>query len=201
MKLRLNRILRSAVLAAMVATAIPAYADTTLISDGIDKDNLKNSERFYDTGKGHYFSWYQYSNYWEDLKSLRNKKGSFAFLGDLYKRIPSRTTTVNHDSLTDDANTCWAQVSMNLVEYWHSYYGVFCKDRRELTYGLCYDKQYLDETGGTLSLKQNLVFLDTFSNTGDNLESYLDWFMLGDDDPYYSTIKVPNQGGYWKEYF
>lgn len=201
MKLRLNCILRNAVLAAMAAVTATAYADTTLISDGINKDDVSKSERFYDTGKGYYFSWYQYNNYWHDLKDLRNDKGSFAFLGDVYERMPSKTTTTNHDSLTNDANTCWAQVSMNMVEYWHSYYGVFCNDSRELTYGLCYDKKYLDETGGTLSLKQNLVFLDTFSNDGDSLWSYLDWFMLGDDDPWFAQITTKNQGGYWTDYF
>ncbi|MBR5876871.1 MAG: autotransporter-associated beta strand repeat-containing protein, partial [Akkermansia sp.] len=201
MKLRLNHLLRTAVLTAMAAVSPYTYAGTTYLAEGIDMDNILNSERFYDTGKGYYFSWYQYSNYWHNLKDLRDSKGSFAFLGDVYERMPANTTTTDHDSLTDDAATCWAQASMNLVEYWHSYYGVFCKDSRKLTYGLCYDKQYLDETGGTLSLKQNLVFLDTFSNDGDNLSSYLNWFMLGDDDPDYSTIEIPNQGGYWTEYF
>ena len=201
MKLRLSQHLKTAILAAMAAVSSYTYADTILISDGINKDDVTKSERFYDTGKGYYFSWYQYSNYWHNLKDLRDSKGSFAFLGDVYERMPANTTTTDHDSLTNDANTCWAQVSMNMVEYWHSYYGVFCNDSRELTYGLCYDKKYLDETGGTLSLKQNLVFLDTFSNTGDNLVSYLNWILLGDDDPYFSTIEVPNQGGYWTDYF
>ncbi|MBR5875410.1 MAG: IdeS/Mac family cysteine endopeptidase, partial [Akkermansia sp.] len=201
MKLRLSQHLKTAILAAMAAVSSYTYADTILISDGINKDDVTKSERFYDTGKGYYFSWYQYSNYWHDLKDLRDSKGSFAFLGDVYERMPANTTTTNHDSLTDDAQTCWAQVSMNMVEYWHSYYGIFCNDSRELTYGLCYDKKYLDETGGTLSLKQNLVFLDTFSNDGDSLWSYLDWFMLGDDNPWFAEITTKNQGGYWTDYF
>ena len=144
--------------------ASSSMADTTLIAEGINKDKLTSSTRFYDTGKGYYFSWWDNSLYWDDLKSLRSQKGSFSFLGDVYKRIPSGTNTLNYHQITDDSQTCWAQVSMNLVEYWHSYYGVFCKDERELTYGYTYDKKYLSATGGTLSLKQNLVFLDVFSS-------------------------------------
>ncbi|MBQ3526921.1 MAG: autotransporter-associated beta strand repeat-containing protein, partial [Akkermansia sp.] len=187
-------------LTVLAATVVPSYADTTLISEGINKDDVTKSERFYDTGKGHYFSW-DMSYFWEDLDSLRKKNGSFSFLGDLYDRIPSNAKTLDYDSLTDDSNTCWAQVSMNLVEYWHSYYGVFCEDSRKLTYGLCYDKKYLDKTGGTLSLKQNLVFLDTFSNVGDDLRSYLDWMMLGYENTWYSKIEQSGNGGFWTDYF
>ncbi|MBR5213779.1 MAG: IdeS/Mac family cysteine endopeptidase, partial [Akkermansia sp.] len=204
MKLRLNHLLRTAVLTAMAAVSPYTYAGTTYLAEGIDMDNILNSERFYDTGKGYYFEWVIYgANYLPGFQQLYKEKGNLQFLGDLYGRINHNGNTLAKkvEPLTGDSNTCWAQVSMNLVEYWHSYYGVFCKDSRKLTYGLCYDKQYLDETGGTLSLKQNLVFLDTFSNDGDSLSSYLNWFMLGDDDPYFSTIEIPNQGGYWTDYF
>ena len=61
MKLRLNQTLRAAILSAMAAVVPYTYADTTLIAEGIDVDNVMNSTRFYDTGKGHYFSWYQYT--------------------------------------------------------------------------------------------------------------------------------------------
>ena len=204
MKLRLNLNLRKMLLACMAATVSLAsgVADAAYLAEGVNYSSPTDSTRFYDTGKGYYFSWsIQYS--FPELYELYKQKGGFQFLGDLYERMPANPANVqgHFKNLTDDSQTCWAQVSMNLVEYWHSYYGVFCKDSRELPYGYTYDRQYLDETGGTLSLKQNLIFLDTFSNTGDCLDSYLDWFMLGDDNPHFSNIEKTNQGGYWKDYF
>ena len=187
---------------AAVVSLASGVADAAYLAEGVNYSTPGNSTRFYDTGKGYYFSWNTEYN-WPELYALYKQKGSFQFLGDLYERMPSNSSKVQDYfvNLTDDSDTCWAQVSMNLVEYWHSYYGVFYKGARELPYGYTYDRQYLDETGGTLSLKQNLIALDTFTNAPDCLDTYLDWFMLGDDIPYYSDIKQANQGGYWTEYF
>ena len=190
-------------MAAMAATSSLALADTTLMVEGVDADDPMNSPRFYDTGKGYYFSWADNSLYLQDFKKLYRNKGSLSFLGDLYSRINKNGSSLSKKlaPLTDDSNTCWAQTSINLVEYWHSYYGVFCKDSRTLPFGYAYDKQYWDETGGTLSLKLNLLFLDVFSNNGDCLSSFVYWFMRGRDDPYFSKIEKKGMGGYWTEYF
>ncbi len=206
MKLRLNRMLRRAVMACMTAVSavtLQAFADVVYITDGVNKDNVTASERFYDTGKGHYFPWVQYSNYFNDLKAEYNAQGSFRFLGDLYERMPASAPNLQgyFVNLSGDGDTCWAQAAMNAVEYWNSYYGVFYQGSRELLYGYTYDEQYLPMTGGTLSLKQNLALLDTFTNEGDNFGSYVNWYMKGDDRPDYSTVLVKGQGGYWADVF
>ena len=184
MKLRLSQHLKTAVLAAMAAVSSYTYADTTLIAEGINLDNILKSERFYDSGKGYYFSAANYSPYWEDFRDLYKSKGNnLSFLGDLYKYTNKKGNNLaaKLEPLTDDSDTCWAQVSMNMVEYWQSYYGVFCKDSRGALYGYTYDKKYLNELGGTLSLKQSLVFQQAFSNDGDNLNTYLRWYMMVHD--------------------
>lgn len=76
MKLRLTKGLRAAVMAAMAATSSLALADTTLMVEGVDADDPMNSPRFYDTGKGYYFSWADNSLYLQDFKKLYRNKGS-----------------------------------------------------------------------------------------------------------------------------
>lgn len=194
MKLHLPSVFRRLLLSAMAAavTCSVSYADTTYLTEGIDLDNIMNSTRFYDSGKGYFLDWVKYGkNYLGEFQEYYRNQGSLEILGDLYERTNKNGTTLaaKMQPLTDDSNTCWAQSAMNLVEYWHSYYGVFCKDERVLPYGYTYDKQYLKMLGGSLSLKQSLIFQDVFSNDGDTLDSYLDWFMCGDDRPYFSTIE------------
>ncbi|MBR3903128.1 MAG: autotransporter-associated beta strand repeat-containing protein, partial [Akkermansia sp.] len=200
MKLRISLSLRRCLLACLAGLGgLSASAGTTLTAEGVTYGDELNSSRFFDTGKGYYFSWDSY--FWPELNKLYKQYGNFSFLGDVYDRIPPSANQLNYDSITDDAYTCWAQVSMNLVEYWHSYYGVFCNDSRKLIYGRTYDHKFLDATGGTLSLKQNLVFLDTFTNDGDSIWSYLDWMMLGYENPWYTKIEQSGKGGFWKDYF
>ena len=192
-----------AVMAAVSAITLTAEAGTVYITDGVNKDDVIGSERFFDTGKGYYFEWLDNNNYYTELRAEYNKQGNFAFLGDLCDRMPSSAGSLEgyFVNLTDDKDTCWAQAAMNLVEYWHTYYGVFYRGERDLLYGYTYDEAYLGMTGGTLSLKQNLVFLDTFNNEGDHFGSYIDWYMSGDDKPSYSEVEVKGQGGYWKDVF
>lgn len=40
-----------------------------------------------------------------------------------------------------DNNMCWAHSASNMLQYWQSYYGVFCKDDRTPIYG-SYDNTY-----------------------------------------------------------
>ncbi len=200
MKLRVCLSLRRCLLACLAGLGgLSPAAGTTLTAEGVTYGDELNSSRFFDTGKGYYFSWDSY--FWPELNKLYKQYGNFSFLGDVYDRIPSSTNQLDYDSITDDSDTCWAQVSMNLVEYWHSYYGVFCNDPRKLIYGRTYDHKFLDATGGTLSLKQNLVFIDTFTNAGDSIRSYLDWMMLGYENPWYTKIEQSGNGGFWDDYF
>lgn len=179
---------------------MPVRADVNYVAEGVNAENVRESERFYDTGKGYYWSW---SLGREGLARLARQHGNLDFLGDLNRRVfhEGGTLAKKIEPLTGDSDTCWAQSAANVVEYWQSYYGVFCKDSRDLLYGYNYDKQYVDDLDGTLSLKQSLVIQETFSNDGDNFISYASWFFTGDDTPYYADVLKTGQGGYWKAYF
>lgn len=208
MKLRLNNSLRAALLAGMAALDVcttSAQADIWLIADGVDINTPTASTRLYDTGKGYYFERIENNSNFSKLRDLYYSNGnSFKFLGEVYDRMPSYASGMSEyftTDLTDDSETCWAQASMNITEYWLSYYGVFCKDSRELPFGYTYDKQYLQATGGTLSLKQNLLFLDVFNNEGDIARSYIRWFMCGSESPEFSIVEQSGKGGYWKDYY
>ena len=207
MKLRLNNSLRAAILAGMTAiaaTSSSALAETWLIADGVNINNPTASTRLYDTGKGYYFEWIENVAEFSNLRELYYNNGnSFNFLGEVYDRMPTYSSNMKgyFKDLTDDSDTCWAQASMNITEYWLSFYGVFCKDSRELPFGYAYDKQYLQATGGTLSLKQNLLFLDVFNNDGDNARSYIRWFMCGSESLDFITVQQSGKGGYWKNYY
>ncbi len=200
MKLHLPSLLRAALLACF---AIPStlYADTYTV-EGINVGDITSSDRFYDGGKGYYWTWSVAPNAFK-------KYGDYEWLGELYNRVPieyhGTQSEFNDDAfrnLEDDANTCWAYTSANIVQYWQSYYGVFYRGTEELPYGLTYDKKDLVLTGGTQSLEVNMAFYDSFANDGDNLATALQWYMGGIAEPQWTTMRpgyLP--AGYFAEYW
>ncbi len=200
MKPHLPTKLLQSLLASFIMSPMLSLGAENIIAEGVNANDVSTSERFYDTGKGYYFNFMGpgYRYLWEDLMDTFDYHKNWNFLGDLSQRIPSATGTAeDFKNLTGDGNTCWAQTSINIVEYWNSYYGVFNTDSRGLVFGRSYSANYLEQTGGTLSLKQNLLFLDTFPDIGGNIQMYLRWYFEGYDN----NSLVNGQGGYWKDYF
>lgn len=173
----------------------------TYLTDGVDKENLDQSERFYDSGKGHYWTWgpgvsivdgprvFLGENTYKEYQKAGN---NFSFLGELQGRVAvNGTTTYDSEStlhnsgwysnLSDDSNTCWYQVSANLIQYWQSYYGVFAKDTEKLPYGFTYDRSSLNALGGTQSLEVGMVLYDNVINEAGNLRFATDYYFSGGD--------------------
>jgi len=187
-------------LAALAAQPL-AYASSYL-AEGVDAANLVNSSRFYDNGKGYYWSFYGLSN---ELDELYAKKGDVNFIGDLADYLPGKPaqgqsfSNYVYQHLGNDANTCWYNTSANVIQYWQSYYGVFYQGTDPLPYGHTYDKQYATQLGGTQSLKVDMFFYDNIPNVGGNFMIAADWYFQGkiifeDTTPH----AIP---GYFNSYF
>ncbi len=199
MKLRLHKLLRAALLACMGTVycySSSALADITLMAEGVDREDLEESVRFYDGGKGYY--WGSISG----AKTLYNQMKSYEFLGELesrVKRTGSSFSSSAFSSLTDDSDACWAYTAANLIQYWQTYYGVFYTGDQDLPYGLTYDRRYLDDLGGTQSLEVNMAFYDAWRNKGGGLSMALGWYMAGED--YDNYMEQSGKGGYFKNYY
>lgn len=156
-------------------------------AEGVNSDNLINSPRFYDSGKGFYWN---YQALHDGIFSEYSQAGSdFSFLGNLSDRVnpPSKTYgnaySLNysnwHAYLKDDSSTCWYHTSSNLIQYWQSYYGVFAANPEALPYGLTYSRSASAHLGGTQSLEVGMFFYDTVKNTGGNLLVATDYYFSG----------------------
>lgn len=184
-----------------------AYVYRGYLVSGLDPADPESSGRFYDSGKGYYYSfpWLGPST---QAHQLYNETGSFDFLGSMKNYLT--TTTWNENALqplTYDANTCWYQAAANVLQYWESYYGVFCNSTK-LPYGYTYDHRYHERLGGTQSLNIGKFFYDRLQNVGGNFRYLIDWYLAGtfDSGSYMkSYIKPGNPGygiaGFYGDYF
>ncbi len=198
MKLHLPSLLRTALLACFAFPAITCAE--VYVAEGVNRDDLLSSTQFYDGGKGCYWE------YTDTYDAFRKYK-SYSFLGDLYTRIDpayreGRVYTADaFINLTGDSNHCWAYTAANMIQYWQIYYGVFSHRADELTHGYTYNKEDFVSTGGTQSLKLNMLFYDNWQDVGGNLIGATSWYMGGsityaeDMKPGYSS------GGYFAEYY
>lgn len=206
MKLRLPHLLLT-VLLACHASFTPASA-ATLIADGVNKDNITQSDRFYDNGKGYYWDWAGYQPY-KGAQELYNSTGhNFDFLGDLAEYIQTDTfSTYAFSQLKNDANTCWYNSSSNIIQYWQSYYGVFYQGtdkkgtEQELVHGYTYDRDYAQKLGGTQSLKLDMLMYDSYSNDGGDFLLAAEWYFYGTDWSGGMLSASAPAGGYFYEYF
>ncbi|MBQ1960824.1 MAG: autotransporter-associated beta strand repeat-containing protein, partial [Akkermansia sp.] len=180
-----------------------SWSAETYTVEGVDADNLLNSERFYDNGKGYYWPWTGYTPF-KGATNLYKKTGSYAFLGDLSSRVgtASGISANTFSQLKNDANTCWYNVATNILQYWEGYYGVFGDDA---IYGYTYNKDYADDLGGTQSLKIGMHFYDNWDNEGGNLQMAAGWYLVGDSAVQSSItegkLNYRNQGGFFSQYF
>lgn len=180
-----------------------AQADTYLVG-GVNLSNITDSSTFYDNGKGYYWTWSTLSR---QLESKYNANGkSYSFLGEWQSYTTGEGGAYSSSQiagLTQDANTCWYNVSANLITYWQSTYGVFYTGSEALKTGYTYDKSYLSDFGGTQSLQIGKLLYDNWNNEGGYLEMAASWYFCGDTSWTSSgnlkTGAAP--AGYFKEYF
>lgn len=101
----------------------------------------------------------------------------------------------------DDSYMCWAHTASNMIQYWQSYYGVFCKsDVSTLPYGSDYKRELYNAMNPSNSpvitdpMRLNVMkalYNSGFSNMGGEVATGTNWFFTW----------VDSQGGYYSEYF
>ncbi|MDO4817219.1 MAG: autotransporter-associated beta strand repeat-containing protein [Akkermansia sp.] len=198
-------------LLATVAGITTASASETYSADGVNLDNILQSTRFYDTGKGLYWGKSEYQPY-RGAKELYGQSGSFEFLDELQSRIIGTLCLPSaFDNLVNDAYSCWYCVGANIIQYWESYYGVFYKGDAPLPYGYTYDTANLSTLAGTQSLELHMAFYDSWTGSktiGGDGEMSIVWYLatgenIREGKSGYSQLKkdAPYKGGYFAEYF
>ncbi len=201
MNLHLPTLLRRALLAC-VACSTTAHA-ATYVAEGVDPNNLYTSDRFYDGGKGR--DWGDFARNAYRLYADHDK--DIDIFGELAADIiiPQYSNTLDFSKLTDDRGHCWAYTSANMIQYWQTYYGVFAhKAGEEATlppvHGYTYDKAFMEQLGGTQSLKLNKLFYDNWKGSaGGSTKISFAWYMAGDNE--WSGMKTDAPGGYFRQYF
>lgn len=186
-------------------------ASTTYVADGVSIQDIGNSTRFYDTGKGLY--WKQTGQPYNGAQQLYNQYGGFSFLGDLQPRISgTEFRPAAFDNLVHDGTACWYCVASNMIQYWESYYGVFYKGDAPLPYGYTYDKAHLSTLAGTQSLDLHMAFYDSWilkdNTVGGDGEMAIEWYLatgknINADKPNYAELKpdAPCKGAFYSDYF
>ena len=101
----------------------------------------------------------------------------------------------------DDSYMCWAHTASNMIQYWQSYYGVFCKsDVSTLPYGSDYKRELYNANNAfnspviTDPMRLNVMkalYNSGFRNMGNEVATGTNWFFTW----------VDSQGGYYSEYF
>lgn len=102
-----------------------------------------------------------------------------------------------------DNNMCWAHSASNMLQYWQSYYGVFCKDVRAPIYG-SYDNTYethpynpsvSQQIANPLKLRMMKHIVNSgWQNSSNAAKSAFDW--------YFTWNPSSSAGaGYYREYF
>ncbi len=200
MKLHLPSLLRTALLACL-SFPVTLHA-ATYMAEGVRQNDIHTSERFYDSGKGCYWRW-------TDTYGAFEKYKNYQFLGELYDRLPAAFQGTQgqysdnaFQNLIDDSDHCWAYTASNMLQYWQTYYGVFSHKADTLPHGLNYSLSEMDLTGGTQSLKINMVFYDNWKNTAGNVAWCLPWYMSNDTDGAESLMRDGYaSAGYFSEYY
>ena len=186
-----------------------ALADSTYTAEGVNLSNITSSDRFYDNGKGYYWS-----NFSKQVDQLYYQNTcDYTFLGDLMTRVTPGARN-RFDNLDNDSNTCWFNASANVIQYWQSYYGVFYKGSDILPYGYTYSKENHAALGGTQSLRIDMAFYDNWSNNGRQGQSLggsfdmaANWYFTGKVDRNkteankWSQHTGTNNGGYFSNYY
>lgn len=206
MKLRLPLSLKFALLACLSLAASAGAAE--FVVDGVNPNDIQHSTRFYDNGKGAYWT-ETYSTPYKGAEKLYKETGDFSFMGELEGRInaPEKGISVySFSNLTDDSGTCWYNSSSNILQYWQSYYGVFYQGKdidgndSELVHGHTYNREYAPTLGGTQSLKIDMLMYDSIPNMGGDLCCLSEWYFLGDDWHGVTKEGAP-AAGYFADYF
>ena len=200
-------------LLATVAGITAASASETYSADGVNLENILESTRFYDTGKGLY--WKQEGQPNLGAQELYKKTLSFEFLGELQSRIKGDVFLRSaFDNLVYDGNSCWYCVGANIIQYWESYYGVFYKGEAPLPYGYTYNTANLATLAGTQSLDLHMFFYDNWTqedrsgyDAGGDAEMAVEWFLATGKNiregwaRYSQLVDGAADAGFFSEYF
>lgn len=180
--------------------SITAIADTHIVS-GVNLDNITESTTFYDNGKGYYWTRSKLSSQLESKYNANNK--SYSFLGEWESYTTGAGgiySTSQITGLTNDADTCWYNVSANLITYWQTVYGVFYTGTKPLQTGYTYDKSLVSDFGGTQSLQIGKLMYDNWQDEAGSLKMAASWYFCGDTS--WSNLKTSaDSAGYFKDYF
>lgn len=198
---------------ASAGTLPVTYSGEAYVVDGVNLNDLLQSERFYDNGKGYYWTWTSEQSY-KGAYALYQQTGNFNFMGDLKSRIQGTSFSVSAFSeLGKDRNSCWYNVASNVLQYWESYYGVFYTGSTPLVYGLTYDKSYMQQLEGTQSLDLNLYFYDNWTKydskgaaVGGNAGMAVNWYLKESVNENagvegYSQLLTTGNGAFFSNYY
>ncbi len=183
--------------------ASATYADVYL-AEGVNADNLAESIRFYDGGKGR--DWDDFERAAYDIYT--DNGNDLSVFGDLSSSIsvPEYQSRLDCSALYSDNGHCWAYTSSNMLQYWQTYYGVFAKKAGDTTkeapvHGYNYDTKYMTELGGTQSLQLNKLFYDSFDGkTGGSTNKAFGWYLQGEN--YWGGQNDNTSApGYFSQYF
>lgn len=185
----------------------------TVAADGVNVQDVLQSDRFYDSGKGYYWTWKEEAPY-RNAYEQYSQTGNFDFLGDLKGYINGSAYTVSaFDKLGEDRNSCWYNVAANVLQYWESYYGVFYTGNAPLVYGLNYDKSLLLPFEGTQSLAVEKYFFDNWTNVdragaavGGNGGMAFHWYLAKSENRHageagYSQLTSTGNGAFFADFF
>ena len=185
-------------LAAALVTAVNAAAETTpvtYLAPGVDAENITESTRFYDAGKG-YFYW---DSHTDTTRALYGQTGDYSFLGELAKYITETEFSAEaFQPLKNDSATCWYNAGSNAIQYWQDSYAPFYKKDtqvRELPQGYTYARENLVDLAGTQSLRVNMAFYDAWPDQGNEGSAAFEWYLGGK-----SASSEPG-GRYFSDYF
>lgn len=122
--------------------------------------------------------------------------GSFSLSVTSSTRFYDSTKGWAGNNYTADSAMCWAHTTANMIQYWQSYYGVFYKGGKALSYGSDYTRDI--NTGFSTKtitdpMKLNLyqTFYNHFSNSGGTINNGANWYFTYTND----------NAGYFSEYF
>ncbi|MGN0836493.1 MAG: IdeS/Mac family cysteine endopeptidase [Akkermansia sp.] len=182
----------------LLLSLLAAASAETVVVKGVDVNNVANSERFFDSGKGYYFSWSSTTTPMCKYFLETYKSDGYSFMGEWKNYLKSGSTTSDITAnLQNDADTCWYQVASNCIQYWQTYYGIF--GAADTPYGYAYDKKYVSGLGGTLSLNVGKYFYDNTANKGGLGEYAFEWYFSG--HAVTSGLFESETGGFYTDWF
>lgn len=199
-----------------LAAFAPAFAATYIV-DGVNPDDVVNSSRFYDAGKGNNWTLYSPHTGRENLATKWKKTKDYSFFqSDYADRFDNNINDPTHYDIRtraakviDDSNKCWAYTSSNVIQYWVDTYGVFYgKGTQYIDSGDSYATSLKSEFEGIQHTKRSLEFYDNTNNLGGSAVYAFSWWFCGGAAELNTSAQknlfktdTGNNGGYFADHF